>query len=144
MMKHLTKLALAATLGVFLMAGDAEACHKNKCNNKCGAPAACAPAPVVCAQPAPCPRPVKTVSCAPRQKKCGFGGLFAGLGHKNKGCAPAPAPAPCTTVAYNYAPTYNYGAPVASGQYITTPQASAQYPVSTPQAPGKMIGTPQR
>ncbi len=135
MMKHLTKLALAGTLGVFLLAGDAEACchmNKNKCTSRCAAPVVCAPAPVVYAQPAPCPRPVKTACCAPRQKKCGGGGLFAGLCHKKKSCAPAPAP--CTTVVYNYAPTYNYGAPMASGQY----------PMGTPQVPGKSMGTPQR
>jgi hypothetical protein len=141
MMKHLTKLALAGALGMFLLAGDAEACHGIKCNKRCAAPVACAPARVVCAQPAPCPRPVKTVSCAPRPKKCGLGGLFAGLCHKRTACAPAPAP--CATVAYQYAPTHTYGAPVASGQYVGTPQASGQY-VGTPQVPAKSLGTPQR
>jgi hypothetical protein len=89
---------------------------------------------------------VKVASCAPRPKKCGLGGLFAGLCRKKQSCAPAAAPAPCTTVAYNYAPTYNYryAAPVASGQYYTTPQATGQYPVGTPLAPGKSVGTPQR
>jgi hypothetical protein len=139
MTRHLTVVALGGLLSSFLLAGNAEACcHKNKCN-QCVAPAACAPAAVVYAQPAPCPRPMKVARCAPRPKKCG-GGLFAGLCHKKKGCAPAP----CTTVAYNYAPTYNYGAPMATGQYLGTPQATGQYPVSTPQAPGKSTGTPQR
>ena len=122
MMKHLTTLAIAGTLGMFLLAGDAQACHKNKCNKSCAAPVACAPAP----------RPVQTVSCAPRQKKCGGGGLFACF-QKKKSCAPAAAP--CTTVAYNSAPTYGYGAPVASGQYPLT---------GTPQVPAKSLGTPQR
>jgi hypothetical protein len=142
MTRHLTMVALGGLLSSFLLAGNAEACHKNKCN-KCAAPAACAPAPVACAQPAPCPRPVKVASCAPRPKKCGGGGLLAGLFHKKNSCATcAPAPAPCTTVVYN-APTYTYSAPLASGQYVGTPQASGQY-VGTPQVPGKMIGTPQR
>jgi hypothetical protein len=142
MTRHLTVVALGGLLSSFLLAGNAEACHKNKCNT-CAAPAACAPAPVVCAQPAPRPRPVKVASCAPRPKTCGLGGLLAGLGHKKKSCAPAPAAAPCATVVYNYAPTYSYGAPVASGQYAGTPQASGQY-VGTPPAPGKSLGTPQR
>lgn len=127
-MKHLITLALGGMLGVCLLAGDASACHKKKCG--CGAPAACAP--VVCAQPAPCARPVKT-ACAPRVKKCGGGGgLFAGLCHKKQRCAPAPCG---PVVAYNYAPTY-YGAPTASGQYMTSPQTMM------PQVPAK--GTPQR
>jgi hypothetical protein len=140
MTKHLTTLALAGTLGVFLLAGDAQACHMRKCNRSCAGAVACAPAPVAC-QPAP--------TCAPRQKKCG-GGLFAKCGggmlagcFKKKSCGPAPAP--CTTVAYNYAPTYTYAAPVTSGPYYGTPQASAQYPTTgTPQVPAKSMGTPQR
>jgi hypothetical protein len=133
MMRQLTMVALGGLLSSFLLAGNAEACHKNKCN-KCAAAVACAPAPVACVQPTPCPRPVKVASCAPRPKKCGLGGLFAGLCHKKQSCAPAPAP--CATVAYNYATTYSYT--------YATPQASGQFPVGTPQVPGKSLGTPQR
>jgi hypothetical protein len=120
-MKHLMTLTLGGILGVCLLSGDAEACHKQKCG--CATTAACAPAPVVCARPAPCAKPVKT-ACAPRVKKCGggLGGLLAGLCQKKQSCAPAP----CTTVvAYNYAPTY-VGAPMPSGQSYPTPQATGQ------------------
>jgi hypothetical protein len=133
MMRQLTMVALGGLLSSFLLAGNAEACgFKNKCN-KCARAVACVPAPVACVQPAPCPRPVKVASCAPRPKKCGLGlgGLFAGLCHK-KSCAPAPAP--CATVAYTATYSYTYA----------TPQASGQYPVGTPQVPGKSMGTPQR
>jgi hypothetical protein len=78
MMRHLTTFALAGILGSLLMAGNAEACHKKKC--VC-APVVCAPAPVICYQPAPCPRPVK-VACAPKIKKCGGGGLCLRLSHR--------------------------------------------------------------
>jgi hypothetical protein len=118
-MKHLITMALAGVLGVCLLAGDAEACHKKRCG--CAGPVACAPAPVVCVQPAPCARPLK-MACAPRVKKCGGGGLLAGLCHKKATCAPAPC---ATVVAYNYAPTY-YGAPMATGQSYATPQATGQ------------------
>lgn len=135
MKRHLTMVALGGLLSSFLLAGNAEACcHKNKCNNRCAAPVVCAPAPVVYARPAPCPRPVKVASCAPRAKKCGGGGLLAGLCHKKKSCAPAPAP--CATVAYNYAP-------MASGQYMGSPQATGQS-MGMPTVPGKSMGTPQR
>jgi hypothetical protein len=126
MMRHLTKLALAGCLGVFLLAGSAEACHKNRCGT-CTATVTCAPAPVVCARPAPCPRPVKT-ACAPRVKKCGCGGLFAGLGHKRT-CAAAPC---AKTVSY----AYNYTTVAPSGQYYGTPQATGQS-YGTPQVPSK-------
>jgi len=127
MMRHLTKFALAGVLGVFLLSGNAEACHKKKCG-KCTATVACAPAPVVYAQPAPCPRPVKA-ACAPRVKKCGGGGHFAGLGHKKKTCAPAPC---VTTVSY----AYNYTTVAPSGQYYGTPQATGQT-YGTPPVPSK-------
>jgi hypothetical protein len=113
-MRHLSTLALGGILSVILLAGDAEACHKKKCG--C-APVVCAPAPVVYVAPAPCVKPVKT--CMPKVKKCGGGGLLAGLCHKKPKCAPAP----CMTVAYNYAPTYSM-APMASGQSYPTPQAT--------------------
>jgi hypothetical protein len=75
-------------------------------------------------------KPAK-VACAPKVKKCGCGGLFAGLGHK-KSCAPPPCG---PVVAYNYAPTY-YGTPMASGQSYPTPQASGQY-YGMPPVPSK-------
>ena len=74
-------------------------------------------------------KPVKT-AWRPKVKKCGGGGLMAGLCHKKASFAPAP----CTTVAYNYAPTY-YGAPMASGQSYPTPQATGQS--YTPPVPSK-------
>jgi hypothetical protein len=133
MMRHLTTLALVGILGSLLLAGNAEACHKKKC--ACAAPVACAPARVVYAQPAPCPRPVK-IACAPKVKKCGGGGLLAGLCHKKKAYAPAPC---VTTVSY----AYNYTTVAPSGQYMGTPQASGQY-TGMPPVPGKSTGTPQR
>ncbi|MGP0062690.1 MAG: hypothetical protein ACLQGP_03690 [Isosphaeraceae bacterium] len=110
MMRHLTTLVLAGVLGTLVMAGNAEACHKKKC--------ACAPAPVACA-PAPvvrkvhCALPVKT--CAPKVKKCGGGGLFAGLCHKR----PVATVACATPVSYAYS---SYPTVAPSGQYIATPQ----------------------
>ena len=118
MTRHLTTVALAGILGSVLLAGNAEACHKNKCNNRCARPVVCAPAPVVHVQPAPCPRPVKTC-CAPKVKKCGGGGLLAGLCHRKKACAPAPCG---PVVAY----TYSYTTVAPSGQYMGTPQVSPQ------------------
>lgn len=135
-MRHLSTLALGGLLGVFLMAGDAEACHKNRCGATCAQPVACVqPAPVACARPAPvacarrpapvaCARPVKT--CAPRAKKCG--GLF----HNKSKCSTCAAP----VVACNYAPTYGYQAPMATGQAYPTPQATGQ-PWTTPAVPSK-------
>ena len=42
MTRHLTTVALAGILGSVLLAGNAEACHKNKCN-RCARPVVCAP-----------------------------------------------------------------------------------------------------
>jgi hypothetical protein len=124
-MRHLTSLALGGILSVLLLAGDAEACHKQKCG--CATPVVCAPRPA----PAPCAKPVKT-ACAPRVKKCGCGGgLLGGLFHK-KSCAPAP----CTTVVAYTCTTTIYSAPVASGQFYPTPQATGQS-FSTPPVPSK-------
>jgi hypothetical protein len=140
-MRHLTLLALGGILGSFLLAGNAEACHKKQC--QCAAPVVCAPAPVVCVQPAPPPRPVK-IACAPKVKKCGGGGLLAKLFHK-KTCAPA---ACATPVAY----VSSYPTVTPSGQYMSTPQATRQSmgmpqvpskSMGTPQVPGKSMGTPQ-
>jgi len=113
-MRHLTILVLSGALGTLMLSGSAEACHKRKCGG--AAPAACAPAPVVYAQPVACAQPART--CAPRAKKCGGGGLC----HKrNRGCG---APATCATPV-----SYAYGAPMVapSGQSMATPQASYQH-----------------
>jgi hypothetical protein len=118
MTRHLSLLALGGILGLFLMAGDAEACHKKTCGS----------APVVCVKPVP-PPCVKT-TCAPRPKKCCLSGLFAGLGHK-KSCAPAPAP--CATPVV-YARSYPAVAP--SGQTWAAPQAAIPS-YGTPQVPTK-------
>jgi hypothetical protein len=77
---------------------------------------------------------VKT--CAIKVKKCGGGGLLAGLFHKKATCAPAPC---ATTVTY----AYNYTTVAPSGQYIGTPQATSQS-MGMPPVPGKSMGTPQR
>jgi hypothetical protein len=119
MMRHLTTLVLAGVLGTLVMAGNAEACHKKKCG--CApAPVVCAPAPVVCApvvKTVHCAKPVKV--CAPKVKTCGGGGLFAGLCHKK----PVATVACATPVSY----TYSYATTVPSGQYLATPQGSAQH-----------------
>jgi hypothetical protein len=124
MMRHLTKLALAGALGVFLLAGDANACHKKRCGG------GCAPQPV-CYQRA-------SHGCGQHGKPCCGGVLF----HK-RGCGNCARP----VVACNYAPVYgggySYGAPMASGQYMGTPQVPGKS-MGTPQVPGKSMGTPQR
>ena len=112
-MRHLAILVLSGALGTLVLSGSAQAGHKKKCGP---APTACAPAPVVQAQPVACARPVRT--CAPKVKKCGGGGLC----HKRKrGCG---APAACATPV-----AYAYGAPMVapSGQYMASPQASYQH-----------------
>jgi hypothetical protein len=145
MMRHLMTLVLSGILGSILLAGNAEACHRKRCS--CAAPVACVtPAPVVCVQPvvrvkmvrcakpapcvkpvacvqpAPCVKPVacaqpapcgQPVACTPRPKKCC--GLLAGLFHKK----PVVTVACATPVVYS-----GYALP--SGQYMATPQASAQ------------------
>ena len=127
MMRHLTTFALAGILGSLLMAGNAEACHKRKCT--C-APVVCAP--VVCAT-GRLPLTSRLRSpCALKVKKCGGGGLLAGLCHKKAACAPASC---ATPVAY----AYNYTVATPSGQYMGTPQTTGMPPV-----PGKSMGTPQR
>lgn len=129
-MRHLFTLALGGILGVCLMAGDAEACHKKSCGGGC-APVVCArPAPVVCARPAPvaCPKPVKT--CGFAKKSCCGGGLF----HK-KGCGSHAAPVvACNTGYVNSG--YTYAAPMASGQTYAAPQATGQM-YATPPVPAK-------
>ncbi len=64
MVRHLTTLVLGGILGSMVLVGNAEACHKNKCNGGCRTTVVCA-APV----PAPCVQPVaycKPVRCASR------------------------------------------------------------------------------
>lgn len=123
MTRHLTKLALTGFLGVFLMAGDAEACHRNRCGGGCGGGG---------------------YSCGHRVKKCGgchrrncggcggtvvvcnYGGYaHGGYGHGYGG--------------YGYG---GYGAPMTTGQYYGTPQATGQT-YAAPQATGQYRGTPQ-
>lgn len=106
-MKHLITMTLGGILGLCLMAGDAEACHKNKCGGGCAQPVACAP--------------VKT--CAPKQKKCG-GGMFS-MCHKKKSCATCTGP----VMAY-------YSAPMATGPYMGSPQYTAPV-MGAPQIPTK-------
>jgi hypothetical protein len=122
-MRHLFTLALGGILGVCLLAGDAEACHKKKCGGGC--------APVACYQPAPCPKPVKT--CGHAKKSCCGGGLF----HK-KGCGSHTTTVACNTGyvyggGYSYS-GYSYAAPVPSGQVGQV--------YAAPQATGQMYGTP--
>ena len=112
MKRHLMTLLLSGFVGSLVLAGNAEACHKQKCH--------CAPTTCAVYVPAPCPppAPVCMPTCAPKVKR--FGGMFScfkglKLGHRT--CA---APAPCyTTIAYT-APAV-YSSPQAS------PQASAQH-----------------
>ncbi len=120
MMRQLTALAVVGFLGVAL-AGNAEACHKNKCGRGCGNTTACVTVVSYC-QPVACAAPVKH-GCGHRARKCG-GGLFSRC-HKKRACAPAPCAAP---VAY----TYNYTTVAPSGQYMGTPQATGQQMVAPP------------
>jgi hypothetical protein len=117
MKRHLLTLVLSGLVGSFVLAGNAEACHKKKCT--C-APAPCAVA-VVEAAPCPAPAPVCEPTCAPK-KHCGLFEGFKGfrLGcHKKAVCAEPVAP--CETVAYS-APVY-YSAPAV----YSSPQVSAQH-----------------
>jgi hypothetical protein len=119
MVRHLTTLVLGGILGSMVLVGNAEACHKNKCNRSCGTPVACAaPVPAPCVKPvayckpARCAQPVVTQSCAPKVKLCCKISLPK-FCHKK--CAPAPVA--CAT------PVYYAAAPVT----YPTPQTSAQH-----------------
>ena len=117
MMRHLTTLVLTGVLGTLVLTGNAEACHKRRCT--CAVPVACAPVVMVCPKPVPppqpvvCYQPVVVKTCAPRVKRCGLGGLFAGLCHKRV-CAPPPCAMP---VLYTCSTTV-----VPSGQVMAMPQ----------------------
>ena len=127
MMKHLSKLALVGALGVFLLAGDAEACHKKKCGGGCGG----AQRVKKCGgghKRQACATPVAYNSCGGGYGYGGGGGYAYGGGYQTA-----------------YGGGYGYGAPMATGQNYA-PTATGQYATgTTPQAPGKgMMGTPQR
>ncbi len=119
MKRHLLTLVLSGLVGTLVLAGDAQACHKKRCN--------CAPAPT-CAvvEPAHCcpaPAPVCEPTCAPKRHialfAC-FKGIKLGC-HKAAPACAAPVAAPCETVAYA-APVY-YSAPTV----YSSPQVSAQH-----------------
>ncbi len=117
MMRHLTKLALAGFLGVFLMVGDAEACHRNRCGGGCGG---------------------ARYSCGHRVNRCGGGG---GCHHRRACCGPVVA---CNYGGYAHG-GYTYGgyvAPMTTGQTYAAPQATGQT-YAAPQATGQYQGTPQ-
>jgi hypothetical protein len=124
MMRHLTKLTLAGVLGVFLLTGDAQACHLNRCGGGCGRP-------VGCYQPV-------SRGCGLRAKSCCGGVLF----HK-RSCGTSAGPVVACNNAPAYGGGYSYGAPMATGQSMGTPQVPGQS-MGTPQVPGKSMGTPQR
>ncbi len=76
MKRHLLTLVLSGLVGSFVLAGNAEACHKKKCT--------CAPAPtcaVVVPAPCPPPAPVCELTCAPKHH-----GLFACFKGIKLGC----------------------------------------------------------
>jgi hypothetical protein len=128
MMRHLTKLVLAGVLGVFLLTGDAQACHRNRCGGGCGSG---------CGRPVGCYKPV-SLGCGLRAKSCCGGVLF----HK-RGCGTHAAPVVACNYAYARGGGYSYGAPMATGQSMGTPQVPGKS-MGTPQVPGKSMGTPQR
>ena len=114
MKRHLLTLVLSGLVGSFVLAGNAEACHKKRCT--------CAPAPAcVVAAPSPSPsrrrlsRPValpgRTTLCSPASRESSWAATRKPL------AAPV---ATCETIAYS-API-SYSAPVYS-----SPQVSAQH-----------------
>jgi len=115
MKRHLLTLVLSGLVGSFVLAGNAEACHKKRCN--------CAPPPcaVAVAAPCPAPAPVCKPACAPKEHHALFA-CFKGikLGCHRKAVCAEPV-APCATVAYS-APVYYSAPPVYS-----SPQVSAQH-----------------
>ncbi len=117
-MKHLMTLALGGLLSLGLLSSDASACCKKKAN--CGNP---------CYTTAACYQPVVS-NCGGGHKKMNrCGGCHKKMNH----CACA---APVMACGYGSAtPAY---APMASGQYMGTPQATGQ--MMAPHAPGKSMG----
>jgi hypothetical protein len=126
-MRQLTTFVLSGLLASFVLSGNVEACHKKRCT--CARVVVCAtPAPVLyaqpvaqvkplpCTRPVPCARPIpctKPVACAPKPRNC-LGGLLARLCHKKQVVTVA-----CAT-------PVSYGSPLPSGQFIASPQTSAQ------------------
>jgi hypothetical protein len=117
MKRHLMTLILGGFLGSLVLVGNAEACHKKKCQ------CASTTCTVVVSAPCPPPAPVcQPVACAPKAKKCG--GLFAGFkGHKGRKAACAGAATYCETVVYQAPVSYSYPAPTT----YSSPQTSAQH-----------------
>ncbi len=111
MKRHLMTLILSGFVGSLVLAGNAEACHKQKCH---GGAYTCA----VAAAPCPAPAPVCQPTCAPA-RKCG---MFCGFKGMKLGCHKR-AYAPCATVAYTAPMTYSYSAPAT----YSSPQASVQH-----------------
>jgi len=115
MVRHLTTLVLGGILGSMVLVGNAEACHRNKCNGGCARPVVCAaPVPAPCVQrvayckPVRCAKPVVATCCAPRVKLCCKISLPK-FCHKR--CAPP------TPVCYAVATPVAYPTPQASAQH---------------------------
>ncbi len=117
-MKHLMTLALGGLLSLGLLSSDASACCKKKA--KCGN---------ACYTTVTCYQPVVSNCGGGHKAKNRCGGCHKKMNHCS--CA-----APVMACGYGYAtPTY---APMASGQYMGTPQATGQ--MMAPHAPGKAMG----
>ena len=118
-MKHLMTLALGGLLSLGLLSTDASACCKKKSN--CGGGG----------YTTTCYQPVAYSSCGGGHKaknRCG------GCHKKMNRCS---CGAPVMACGYGNAyPTY--AAPMATGQYMGTPQATGQ--MMAPHAPGKAMG----
>src|SRR4051812_6316783 len=125
MKRYLMTLILSGFVGSLVLVGNAEACHKKKCNH------ASAPTCAV-VEPAPCPPPppapvCEPVACEPKaKKKCALFACFKGKhGHK-KACA-GPAPAVCETVAYEAPVAYSAPVSYSAPAVYAAPQASLQH-----------------
>ncbi|MEO6812168.1 MAG: hypothetical protein ABI353_23920 [Isosphaeraceae bacterium] len=107
MRRSFLTVAVLGLASMFLMAEDAQACHRNRgCQQPTCAPVHCpppCPPPVYCPPPAPpcpppvyCPPPCQPVAycapahCAPAPKHCGLrsklGGLRGKMGGHRGGC----------------------------------------------------------